>query len=91
MSDQQQPYVESHYCHAPMPYLVVLRAAMTDDAPVERLERTVVAYSLYEAIHAAVMEATGLTTDHVKFTIESVRPDVPAYLAMLLAQMRAKA
>ncbi len=84
--------LENHYAHAPLPYVVVLRVALTDDGKTERFERSVTAYSAYEAVHAAVIEAAGVL-DFAKVKIESIRPDDAAYWALTierLAQVAAK-
>lgn len=77
---------EDHYAHAPMPYIVVFRGSLDEDAPLERYERKVTAYSLYEAVHAAVLESIG-DFPSVKFIVESARPDMDAYLAMLVNRL----
>ena len=82
---------ETDHAHAPLPYVVVLRAAVSEDGPVERFEQHVVAYSIYEAMWAAIVEATGSAViERKRCTIESVRPDMAAYAALVLQRAMAR-
>ncbi len=80
------PDSENHYAHAPLPYVVVLRVGLGDDAPSERIEHHIVAYSAYEAVHAAIIEACG-SFENGKIKVESLRPDVAAYWVMMVEKL----
>lgn len=68
------------WTHEPLPYRVVLRAALkSDDAPT-RFEKRVVAYSVVEAIFQALIETTGNAPGDAKYDVEVVEPDMMAYL-----------
>lgn len=77
--------------HAPLPYTVVLRGAISQDDMPQRWEKQVVAYSAYEAILQAMFEIGG--TMHLdeavraKFTVESITPDVAEYWRMTTLQL----
>lgn len=79
------------YVHEPLPYIVMVRATVNQDAAPERFEKRVMAYSAYEAIYAAIMEVSGSASDATKQChVESVRPDVSAYLLLRLQQALAE-
>ena len=53
-----------------------------DDIP-QRVERTVVAYSMFEAMMQAIMEASGKSPDDVHYKVKHVGPDIAAYVKLL--------
>ena len=75
------------WTHDPFPYIVRLRITLDDDAAPETVERQVTAYSVFEAVVQAVMEATGGSAfDDSKIQVESISPDLPAYAQLLVSQ-----
>jgi hypothetical protein len=73
--------------HDPLPYLVRLRIALTDDAVPEIREVKVTAYSLSEAWMQAFFEITGngmVDPANTKVQIEFIGPDEPAYWIKML-------
>jgi hypothetical protein len=73
--------------HDPLPYVVRLRIAMTDDAVPEVRELHVTAYSIHEAWMQAVLEATGSGVVDIattKVQVEFIGPDEPAYWLKML-------
>ena len=79
--------------HAPLPYVVRLRMARGDDSVPDIQEVRLLAYSLEEAICAAVFQSTGRpgaldVTGTV--LVDSVEPDMDRYLAMMAGRLAAK-
>ncbi len=80
------------YAHAPLPYVVTVRVMISEDAPPQRIEHKVVAYSLYEAIFTAVIQSTGAASlNDARCVIESVAPDTMEWTRMKLMQVMSKA
>lgn len=85
MSEASKP--NDVFIHRPLPYIVVLRGAVSDDHPPSRIERRVVAYSVFEAMMQALLEAAGVAPDSTKWQVDSIGPDLPAYLMQALEQV----
>lgn len=73
------------WTHAPLPYRVVLRAAITQDGRPQRIERKVLAYSVAEAMIQAVMETTGEAPGlaEAKYEVEAIQPDLAAFYELM--------
>jgi len=61
--------------HSPLPYVVRLRVAMDEDSVPEVSEFHVTAYSIFEAMMQATLQAGGQVLDGTKIRVEDVRPD----------------
>lgn len=72
--------------HRPLPYVVHLRAAASEDEPPVRHVKHLTAYSLIEAVLQASMEVTGSVDAKQTVIVESVRPDVAEWLRQLTAE-----
>jgi hypothetical protein len=70
--------VSDTWAHAPLPYVVVLRVAATEDEEPVTSTHRLRAYSVIEALLQASMQATGHYAEG-KVTVESIAPDVEAY------------
>ena len=70
--------------HQPLPYVVKVRVTSSEDSAPQVREFRMFAYSAYEALLQAMFEAGGQSIDDVKVKLEEIRPDLPAYLEMLL-------
>lgn len=86
MAEDRKPsqFSGDSWTHAPLPYKVVLRMVLDMDRPAERVEVGVVAYSMMEAVLAAIYKQCG--TAEASYRVESVEPDLAAYVARKLAE-----
>ena len=66
--------------HMPLPYVVRVRATLSDDAPPVTAEYHLWAYSVMEAGIEASYEACG-AIDQARVVVEHIEPDLSAYLA----------
>lgn len=86
MDDDLKPRVPSGdmNAHTPLPYSVRLRVTLSDDAVPTTETRTVIAYSVMEAVLQVAMSLTGSAGGaDQKVVVEHIEPDVPAYFAMV--------
>lgn len=81
---------DKDYAHEPLPYVVRVRTTLGEDSVPDVQERHVTAYSLYEAMFQAVVEATGTAPDAAKYVVEHIGPDLPAYTAAVVANRLAE-
>ena len=78
--------------HSPMPYVVKLRVALSDDAAPEVVEWRGYAYSVIEAVMQAMLEHGGKTGGNdERMKVESIMPDIPEYLAFITRAIADKA
>lgn len=90
-ADDKQPSLAGNRdTHDPLPYLVRLRVALTDDAVPEIQEIRVVAYSLSEAMMQAFIAVTGNGVIDSKVRVESIAPDEPEYWTRMLGNTIAR-
>ena len=74
---------ESMLTHEPLPYIIVLKATLGDDAVPVTSEWRGYGYSLLEAMMSAMSEVTGVAgQDESKVRIVSAVPDIAAWLRM---------
>lgn len=88
MSDQKPQ--ESIFVHEPLPYIVRLRSTLSDDAVPETREFPVLAYGIFEAWMQAILEAGGTGIEDARHQVESISPDLPAYLRLVAARLTAE-
>lgn len=69
--------------HHPLPYVVALRVSLDHDSPPTTVEREVLAYSMEEAVFAAIFETVGLVPEKSNVVIEKVAPNLEAWFRML--------
>ncbi len=86
MSDQPK---DSFTHHAPMPYTVVLRGTLGDDLPPTESVHKLVAYSVYEALLQAMMEASGSSPESCTYKVVSIGPDIGGYVKLINEVMKA--
>jgi len=90
VSDEPRAERQDPFIHEPLPYVVKLRTTISDDAPPATLEFKVVAYSVWEALSQALMEAGATSPDGSKHTVESIGPNVAAWWALKRMNRRAE-
>jgi hypothetical protein len=70
---------DDSFTHEPLPYVITLRSTLDDDAPPTVREFKVTAYSLFEAVIQATVEAGGSGLADEKHKAERIAPDLDAY------------
>lgn len=69
--------------HMPLPYVVRLRVAHSDDAKPETVTERVVAYSILDAMMQASLRVRGMSgLAEGQAVVEDITPDTEAWLAM---------
>jgi len=68
----------------PLPYIVKIRMGAEDEIPI-RSEHRVTAYNAMEAVMQVIITTGGTGISDEKIKIESIEPDVPAFLKLVFA------
>jgi hypothetical protein len=85
MADEDRKAMGDMWTHQPLPYVVRLRITADEDSAPRVQEFKVTAYSIIEAMMQANFLAGGSGIDGEKYKVEEITPDMPAYLAMFVA------
>ena len=83
MSGGRDDRAHDAFTHGPLPYIIRLRVSIDDDAPPQIREFHITAYSVIEAVFQAIFEAGGTELNDAKTMVDSVRPDEPAFYALV--------
>lgn len=87
MADDERKAMGDTWTHQPLPYVVRLRITADEDSAPRVEEFRVTAYSIIEAMMQANFLAggSGVSGESDKYKVEEIMPDMPAYLAMFVA------
>jgi hypothetical protein len=77
----------SLFIHEPLPYIVYVRSTLSDDAVPEIRAFRVTAYGIFEAWLGALILAGANGVEDTRHRVESIEPDLPAYMRMMSARL----
>lgn len=83
MSKESEKSSGDLFVHYPLPYLVRVRIVTDEDRPPEQRTIAVLAYSVFEAMMQANLEAGGSGENNERVQVEHLAPDLLEYQRML--------